>query len=136
MADERKRKLEELRKKKKQLQMMVNNKEPANPQPAPQKNPASERPSQSKETAKKKPESSTPTTSSSTSLRTHAKKNSFFDNNKNAKLIEIHIKKINESLRTSRSEHFLQGIYPDLKSEETQYKLPEEFEEEKKIIHL
>ena len=115
---------------------MVNNKEPANPQPAPQKNPASERPSQSKETENKKPESSTPTTSSSTSLRTHAKKNSFFDNNKNAKLIEIHIKKINESLRTSRSEHFLQGIYPDLKSEETQYKLPEEFEEEKKIEEL
>ena len=50
--------------------------------------------------------------------------------------MEIHIRKVNETLKTSKSEHFLQGIYPDLKSEETQYKLPEEFEEKKKEEEL
>ena len=138
MKEDRKKKLEELKRKKAQLQKMVKNTESSNPQPAPQKDPASERPPQQKKPSTKQLDSSTSSaTSNNNSFQnTHIKRNSFLDNSKNVKLFEIHIKKINESLRTSKSEHFLQGIYPDLKSEETQYKLPEEFEEEKKQEEL
>ena len=140
MADERKRKLEELRKKKAQLKKMVKDVESSKTLPTTPQDPAKEVSSKRTDTTSST-ESSTPSVSSNTNtnttIRTHTKKNSFLDlNSKNAKLFEIHIKKINESLRTSKSEHFLQGIYPDLKSEETQYKLPEEFEEEKRQEEL
>ena len=135
MKEDRKKRLEELKRKKAQLQMMVKNQEPSNPQPAPQKDPASERPSQQKPTSTKKLETSSQAASNNSSFQ-NIKRSSFLDNSKNVKLFEIHIKKINESLRTSKSEHFLQGIYPDLKSEETQYILPEEFEEEKRQEEL
>ena len=140
MADERKKKLEELRRKKAQLKQMIKNPEPSsstNPPPATQSDPARVAPPQRTETTPSSSESSTPSISTTASFKAHSKRNSFLENpTKNAKLLEIHIKKINESLRTCKSEHFLQGIYPDLKSEETQYKLPEEFEEEKRQEEL
>ena len=132
MADERKKKLEALRKKKAELIKLVQNSESANPPPATQSDPARDTSSVRTETSSSISETSTPSISTNASFRTHTKRNSFLDNpQKNARLLEIHIKKINESLRTSKSEHFLRGIYPELKTEETQYKLPEEFEEEK-----
>ena len=140
MSD-RKKKLEELRQKKLRLQQMVKANESSNP-PSAQKDPAKDIPPLSSSsrinTTSSISETSTPSISTTASFRTetHTKRNSFFDNSKNAKLMEIHIKKINASLRTSKSEHFLQGIYPDLKTEETQYKLPEEFEEEKRQEEL
>ena len=137
MAD-RKKKLEELRRKKLQLQQLVKEKEAANPnpQPAAQPDPAKETASHASETSSNISESSTPSISTTASFRNPKKKNTFMDESKNLKLLEIHIKKINESLRTEKSEHFLQGIYPDIKDEETEYKLPEEFEEEKKQEEL
>ena len=136
MADERKKRLEELRRKKAELKKMVKNTESSNPPPT-QSDPAKELSSSIRsDTSSSISESSTPSISTKASFKTHTKRNSFFDNAKNAKLMEIHIKKINETLRTSKSEHFLQGIYPDLKTEETQYKLPEEFEEEKRQEEL
>ena len=136
MADERKRKLEELRRKKAELKKMVKNAESSNPPPT-KNDPAKELSSSVRsDTSSSISESSTPSVSTTSSFRTHTKRNSFFDNAKNARLMEIHIKKINETLKTSKSEHFLQGIYPDLKTEATQYKLPEEFEEEKRQEEL
>ena len=130
MADERKRKLEELRRKKAELKKMVKNTDASSISSQLQPDPTKEIKSQKSEPTSESPVSSS---SNSSSLKTHNKRNSFLDNPlKNKKLFEIHIKKINESLKTSKSEHFLQGIYPDLKTEETQYKLPEEFEEEKR----
>ena len=137
MADERKKKLEALRKKKAELIKLVQNSESANPPPATQSDPARDTSSVRTESSSSISESSTPSISTNASFRTHTKRNSFLDNpQKNARLLEIHIKKINESLRTSKSEHFLRGIYPELKTEETQYKLPEEFEEEKRQEEL
>ena len=133
--DERKRKLEELRKKKKQLQDLVKGKESAPQTPPP--DPAKESSSKRVDTSSSISESST--TSNPVSLSSSVRKrNSFLeDPAKNQKLFEIHLKKVNESLRTSNSEtHFIQGIYPDVKSEETQYKLPEEFEEKQKEEEL
>ena len=140
MAD-RKKRLEELRRKKLELQKMVQNQESsATTSSAPPKNdPARETaPLQRNDTSSTISDSSSTTSVSTTTTKTaHIKRNSFLDNPiKNQKLFEIHIKKINESLRTAKSEHFLQGIYPDLKTEETQYKLPEEFEEEKRQEEL
>ena len=136
MADERKKKLEELRRKKAELKKMVKNSESSNPPPT-RNDPAKEISSSVRsDTSSSISESSTPSVSTTSSFRTHTKRNSFFDNAKNARLMEIHIKKINETLKTSKSEHFLQGIYPDLKTEATQYKLPEEFEEEKRQEEL
>ena len=118
---------------------MVKANESSNP-PSAQKDPAKDIPPLSSSsrinTTSSISETSTPSISTTASFRTqtHTKRNSFFDNSKNAKLMEIHIKKINASLRTSKSEHFLQGIYPDLKTEETQYKLPEEFQDQFYII--
>ena len=133
-ANERKRKLDEIRKKKAKYKKLLEGKEPSNPLPS-KKDPALETPP--KDEISSNSEVSTPSNSTNTSfIKTHTKRNSFLDNSKNIRLLEIHIKKINESLRESRSEHFLQGIYPVLKSEETQYKLPEEFEEEKRQEEL
>ena len=59
------------------------------------------------------------TVSISTSMR---KRNSFLEDPvKNQKLMEIKIKKVNKSLKTWKTEtHYIQGIYPNLKSEETE----------------
>ena len=133
--EERKRKLEELRKKKAQLKQLVKNTESTST--AAPSDPAKPDSSQRVDTTSSV---SSSTTSNQTSLDPSlrpSKRNSFLeDPTKNKKLMEIHIRKVNESLQTSKSEHFLQGIYPDLKSEETQYKLPEEFEEKKKEEEL
>jgi len=141
MADEKKKKLEEIRRRKAEMQKLLKSKESVMaPKTTQQSDPAKESSSSSKkvETMSTISESSTssPSVSSNPSFRL-TKRNSLFENKeKNAKLYEIHIKKINQSLRTSKSEHFLQGIYPDVKSDETQYKLPEEFEEEKRQEEL
>ena len=135
MSDERKKKLEEIRRRKAQLKKMVNESESSNPEPTPKKDPASEGSSQKKENTTKQPEPPAPS-ASNTFKNTHIKRNSFLDNSKNLRLMEIHIKKINESLRTAKSEHFLQGIYPELATEATQYELPKEFEEEKRQEEL
>ena len=132
MADERKRKLEELRRKKAQFQKMLKEKESSDP--------AKESSSKRVDTESTIPESPSPSNPISTKpsfTSTHKKTNSLLaDSSKNKRLLEIHIKKLNEALRTSKSEHFLQGIHPDVKTEETQYVLPEEFEEKRKEEEL
>ncbi|MBP3801773.1 MAG: hypothetical protein J6I85_07130 [Clostridia bacterium] len=135
MADdrnERKRKLEELRKKKKQLQDMVKDKQLSDP--------AKESSSKRVNTESTIPDSPSPSNPISTNpsfTSTHTKTNSLLaDSSKNKRLLEIHRKKVNEALRTSKSEHYLQGIHPDVKTEETQYVLPEEFEEKRKEEEL
>ena len=129
--DERKRKLEELRNKKRQLKQLIKNTETTSTPPP--TDPAKPDSSQRKDTTSSVSSSTTSNQTSLDSSLRPAKRNSFLeDPTKNKRLMEIHIRKVNETLKTSKSEHFLQGIYPDLKSEETQYKLPEEFEEKKK----
>ena len=139
MAD-RKKRLEELRRKKLELQKMVQSSEPSAATAStalPKNDPARELTSSKRSDTSSSTTTSTSTTAKSAVSKTHTKRNSFLDNPiKNQKLLAIHIKKINESLKTSKSEHFLQGIYPDMKTEETQYKLPEEFEEEKRQEEL
>ena len=131
--EDRKKRLEEIRKRKANLQKLVQAEATnPNPQPPVQPDPAKETPSQVSETSSSISESSTPSISTTSSFRNPTKKKTFMDEAKNQKLIEIHIKKINETLRTEKSEHFLQGIYPDIKDEITQYVLPEEYEKEKK----
>ena len=131
--EDRKKRLEEIRKRKADLQKLVQAEATnPNPQPPAQPDPAKETPSQVSETSSSISESSTPSISTTSSFRNPTKKKTFMDEAKNKKLLEIHIKKINETLRTEKSEHFLQGIYPDIKDEITQYVLPEEYEKEKK----
>ena len=131
--NDRKKKLEEIRRKKELLKKNLAQKNPdlAASQPS-AADPA--KPSSSSRTQTSTSESSNP---ASSSTHTHGKVNSFLgDPVKNQKLLKIHIKKINESLRTERSEHFLQGIFPEMKTEETQYKIPEEFEEQQRQEEL
>ena len=131
--EDRKKRLEEIRQRKANLQKLVQAEATnPNPQPPAQPDPAKETPSQVSETSSSISESSTPSISTTSSFRNPTKKKTFMDDAKNKKLLEIHIKKINETLRTEKSEHFLQGIYPDIKDEITQYVLPEEYEKEKK----
>ena len=132
MSDERKKKLEELRRKKAEFQKMLKEKQLSDP--------AKESSSKRVDTESTIPESPSPSNPISTKpsfTSTHKKTNSLLaDSSKNKRLLEIHIKKLNEALRTSKSEHFLQGIHPDVKTEETQYVLPEEFEEKRKEEEL
>ena len=132
MSDERKKKLEELRRKKAEFQKMLKEKQLSDP--------AKESSSKRVDTESTIPESPSPSNPISTKpsfASTHKKTNSLLaDSSKNKRLLEIHIKKLNEALRTSKSEHFLQGIHPDVKTEETQYVLPEEFEEKRKEEEL
>ena len=132
MSDERKKKLEELRRKKAEFKKMLKEKELSDP--------AKESSSKRVDTESTIPESPSPSNPISTKpsfTSTHKKTNSLLaDSSKNKRLLEIHIKKLNEALRTSKSEHFLQGIHPDVKTEETQYVLPEEFEEKRKEEEL
>lgn len=71
-------------------------------------------------------------------VSTHSKKQSlrsvsFFDDPaKNSLMTEIQIKKINASLRTHSFEQTLIGIYPDVKEGFSQYELPKELEPPKK----
>ena len=132
MSDERKKKLEELRRKKAEFKKMLKEKELSDP--------AKESSSKRVDTESTIPESPSPSNPISTKpsfTSTHKKTNSLLaDSSKNKRLLQIHIKKLNEALRTSKSEHFLQGIHPDVKTEETQYVLPEEFEEKRKEEEL
>ena len=132
MSDERKKKLEELRRKKAEFKKMLKEKQLSDP--------AKESSSKRVDTESTIPESPSPSNPISTKpsfTSTHKKTNSLLaDSSKNKRLLEIHIKKLNEALRTSKSEHFLQGIHPDVKTEETQYVLPEEFEEKRKEEEL
>ena len=132
MSDERKKKLEELRRKKAEFEKMLKEKQLSDP--------AKESSSKRVDTESTIPESPSPSNPISTKpsfTSTHKKTNSLLaDSSKNKRLLEIHIKKLNEALRTSKSEHFLQGIHPDVKTEETQYVLPEEFEEKRKEEEL
>ena len=127
MADERKKRLEEIRNRKKQLQkMMEQNSQTEAKSPAiPQQPPA--------DSASRIETSASDSTSSSRAISTNPsfraqKRNSV----KNEIIYNIQKKKINESLRSSKSEYSIRGIRKEKKSEETQYVLPKEFEEEKK----
>ena len=126
MSDERKKRLEEIRNRKKQLQKMMeqNTQSEASSPAIPQ--PSSDSTSRI-ETSASDSATSSRTISTNPSFRAQ-KRNSL----KNEIIYNIQKKKINESLRSSKSEHHIFGIRKERKSEETQYKLPEEFEEEKK----
>ena len=125
MADERKKRLEELRNRKKKLKQMVESNQSEAPSPAiPQPSIDS---SSHVETAASDSGTSSNPISTNPSFRIN-KRTSV----KNEIIYNIQKKKINESLRSSRSEHHIQGIKKDRKSEETQYILPKQYEEEKK----
>ena len=125
MADERKKKLEEIRKKKLMFQNMLKS------NPSDTSSPAIPPPvtdtSSNLDTSASESRSTSKPISTNPSFRA-MKRNSA----KNEIIYNIQKKKINESLRSSKSEHHIQGIKKDRKEEETQYVLPKEFEEEKK----
>ena len=126
MADERKKRLEEIRNRKRQLQkMMEQNNQSEVPSPAIPV-PSTDSSSRVETSASDSNPSSKPI-SLNPSFRIQ-KRNSI----KNEIIYNIQKKKINESLRSSKSEHSIRGIRKEKKSEETQYELPKEFEEEKK----
>ena len=126
MADERKKRLEEIRNRKRQLQkMMEQNNQSEAPSPAIPV-PSTDSSSRVETSASDSNPSSKPI-SLNPSFRIQ-KRNSI----KNEIIYNIQKKKINESLRSSKSEHSIRGIRKEKKSEETQYELPKEFEEEKK----
>jgi len=126
MADERKKRLEEIRNRKRQLQkMMEQNNQSEVPSPAIPV-PSTDSSSRVETSASDSNPSSEPI-SLNPSFRIQ-KRNSI----KNEIIYNIQKKKINESLRSSKSEHSIRGIRKEKKSEETQYELPKEFEEEKK----
>jgi len=125
MADERKKRLEEIRKRKEMLaKMMADTKAQSTPNPAiPVKIADS---STHVETSSS--ESSSISMSTNPSFKAPRKSTSI----KNEIIYNIQKKKLNESLRPSKSEHYIRGIPKNRKSEETQYVLPSEFTEEKK----
>ena len=125
MADERKKRLEEIRNRKRMLQKLVE----ANPA----ESPSPVIPEPAKDTSSHMETSASDSNSTSKTISTnpsfHAPKRTSV---KNEIIFKIQRKKINESLHSSKSEHYIRGIKKEKKNEETQYKLPQEFEEEKK----
>ena len=126
MSDERKKKLEEIRRKKAQLLKEMAEKESAVPPPT-KPDPATDSSSRTETTAS---ESNPPSKPISTNPSFRAIKRKSL---KDDIISSIQRKKANESLKSSKSEHFIRGIPKNRVSEETQYVLPSEFEEEKKI---
>ena len=125
MADERKRKLEEIRRKKAQIQKMLKTQESTPSAATPS---SSEPPKDPAITTSTKAPPEKIASLETSSDRRKSRPTFFEDSAKNSKLMQIHIKRINESLRQSSFTEFCQGVFPELKSEETQYD-----EEEKKI---
>ena len=135
MSDDRKKKIEALRKKKSELQKILDSQKsqqtqsnPAIPE-TPNNNSSSRLETSASETSSappSKPISKIP------SFRPTIQKLSMHQE----KIFSIKLKKLNESLRTCKSEHHIRGISKDRKTEETQYVLPKEFEEEMKQEEL
>ena len=130
MADERKKKLEEIRRKKAMLlkQVATVNATSTTTPPPSIPDPAKESTSSSRvETSGT--DSNPPSKPISTNPSFRAIKRTSL---KDEIISNIQRKKTNESLRPSKSEHFIKGIPKNRISVETQYVLPSEFEEEKK----
>ena len=130
MSDERKKRLEEIRRKKRELQKMVGGNAPAE---AP--SPAIPEPSIDSSSRIETSASDSATSSKAVSLNPsfRAPKRTSL---KNQIIYDIQKKKLNESLRSSKSEHCIRGIPKEKKEEATQYILPEESEEKKRQEEL
>ena len=136
MSDERKKKLEAIRKRKNEFQKLLNEQtsqttqsNPAIPESS-QNNPSSRLDTSASESSSAPP--SKPISTNPSFRPLPIKRISI----QNEKIYSIKIKKINQSLRTCKSEHHINGIPKDRKTEETQYVLPKEFEEEIKQEEL
>ena len=136
MSDERKKKLEAIRKRKNEFQKLLNaqtsqttQSNPAIPESS-QNNPSSRLDTSASESSSAPP--SKPISTNPSFRPLPIKRISI----QNEKIYSIKIKKINQSLRTCKSEHHIKGIPKDRKTEETQYVLPKEFEEEIKQEEL
>ena len=139
MSDERKKKLEAIRKRKNEFQKLLNEQtsqttqttqsNPAIPESS-QNNPSSRLDTSASESSSVPP--SKPISTNPSFRPLPIKRISI----QNEKIYSIKIKKINQSLRTCKSEHHINGIPKDRKTEETQYVLPKEFEEEIKQEEL
>ena len=131
MSDERKKKLEEIRKKKNALEKLLKAQNtqvnPAIPEPSISSS-ASRLETSSSETTSAPPSKPISTNPSFRPIKRISIQNE--------KILSIKLKKINESLRSCKSEHHIKGIPRDRKTEETQYILPKEFEEEMKQEEL
>ena len=136
MSDERRKKLEAIRKRKNEFQKLLD----AQISQKAQTNPAIPEPSSINSSSRL--ETSSSETSSAPPSKPISTNPSFRPlpikriSMQNEKIFSIKIKKINESLRTCKSEHHIKGISKDRKTEETQYVLPKEFEEEMKQEEL
>ena len=136
MSDERKKKLEAIKKRKNEFQKLLNEQtsqttqsNPAIPESS-QNNPSSRLDTSASESSSAPP--SKPISTNPSFRPLPIKRISI----QNEKIYSIKIKKINQSLRTCKSEHHINGIPKDRKTEETQYVLPKEFEEEIKQEEL
>ena len=131
MSDERKKKLEEIRKKKLELEKLLkaqnNQVNPAIPQSS-ISNSSSRLETSSSETTSAPPSKPISTNPSFRPIKRISIQNE--------KILSIKLKKINESLRPCKSEHHIRGIPKNRKTEETQYILPKEFAEEMKREEL
>lgn len=122
--EDRKKRLEEIRKKKAEMERLLkeeNAKNPSKPLINPAQAPAKESQPQSASQPAVNPAKAIP-------KKATARKSFFEDPSKNSVLMGIHIKKINASLREEHFENNCQGIYPSVKSEGSQYELPKEFQ--------
>ena len=129
MSDDRKKKLEELRKRKAALKKLVGESAATTESPSPAiPNPTIDSSSRMETSTSDSTTSSRPISLNPSFNSAANKRNSI----KNQIIYDIQMKKINESLRSSKSEHCIQGIKKERKTEETQYILPEESEEKKK----
>ena len=129
MSDDRKKKLEELRKRKAALKKLVGESAATTESPSPAiPNPTIDSSSRMETSTSDSTTSSRPISLNPSFTSSANKRNSI----KNQIIYDIQMKKINESLRSSKSEHCIQGIKKERKTEETQYILPEESEEKKK----
>ena len=129
MSDDRKKKLEELRKRKAALKKLVGESAATTESPSPAiPNPTIDSSSRMETSTSDSTTSSRPISLNPSFNSAANKRNSI----KNQIIYDIQMKKINESLRSSKSEHYIQGIKKERKTEETQYILPEESEEKKK----
>ena len=132
MSD-RKKRLEEIRRKKRELEKQLQEATGAKlpPEPIPTHTP-------SYTTANLSTNISTDTFDSQSQFGSHSKKQSlrsisfFEDPMKNNLMAEIQIKKINATLKTYQFSDMLMGIFPEVTEGSSQYELPKELETEKK----
>ena len=131
MSEDRKKRLEEIKRKKAEMERQLKEAN-ANAPAAEASTPFSTEAS----STQSNPASAAPSNFASERRRPTIKKQRpsriFEDPEKNKALLKIQLKKLNKLLKTESFTEFCQGVYPQLEESQTQYELPKEFEDQKK----